>query len=74
MAPCRLTRPKLGRIPETPHHAVGQMMDPRVSEPIEKAARPAATTAPEPLEEPQVQQSGCQGFRAGPVREAAPLV
>src|SRR5579863_6913339 len=74
MAPYRLTRPKLGRNPEKPQHAVGQMMDPRVSDPMEKAARTAATTAAEPLDYPQVQHSGCQVFRAGPVREAEPLV
>src|SRR5579862_8035047 len=29
IAPQRLTRPKLGRIPEMPHQDVGQMMEPR---------------------------------------------
>src|ERR1017187_7895842 len=56
-----------------PHQAVGQMIDPLVSEPIANGASPAATIAPEPLEEPHVQQSVFQGFRAGPVSEASPL-
>src|SRR5258708_4856809 len=73
IAPYRLTRPKLGRKPETPHQVVGHMMDPRVSDPMAHGARPADTTAPDPLDEPQVQQSGFQGFRAGPVKEANPF-
>ena len=55
IAPRRLTRPKLGRIPEMPQCADGQMMDPRVSDPSVNAANAAAVIAPEPLEEPQVQ-------------------
>src|SRR5580698_155781 len=73
MAPWRLTRPKLGRMPEMPHHEVGQMMEPRVSDPMAHGARPAATIAPEPLEDPQVQHSVFQGLRAAPVRAAKPL-
>ena len=73
MAPYRLTRPKLGRMPEMPHQVVGQMMEPRVSLPMAHGAMPAETTAPDPLEEPQVQHSGFQGLRAGPVNEARPL-
>src|SRR6185437_1742061 len=73
IAPCVLTRPNVGRIPEMPHQVVGQMMEPRVSLPMAQGTIPAETTAPEPLEEPQVQHSGFQGLRAGPVREALPL-
>src|SRR5215469_10992644 len=73
IAPNRLTRPKLGRMPERPHQEVGQMMEPRVSEPMAQGARPADTTAPEPLDEPQVQHSGFQGLRHGPVSEAKPF-
>ena len=65
-------RPKLGRKPDTPHHAAGQMIEPLVSEPSAHGASAAATTAPEPLEEPQVQYSEFQGFLHGPVSEAAP--
>ncbi len=49
------------------------MMEPRVSEPIAQGARPAATIAPEPLEDPQVQHSVFQGLRAGPVSAAKPF-
>src|SRR5690348_7720474 len=70
MTPRRLTRPKLGRIPEMPHQLVGQMIEPRVSDPKAKAASAADTMAPEPLEEPQVQSLVFQGLRQGPVREA----
>src|SRR5579884_2826273 len=70
MAPWRLTRPKVGRKPDTPQNAEGQIIDPHVSVPMAKAASPAATIAPEPLEEPQVQQRWFQGFFVGPVREA----
>ncbi len=73
MTPARLTRPKLGRIPEIPHHVVGQMIEPRVSDPMAHGARPADTTAPEPLEEPHVQHSVFHGFRDGPVSEAKPF-
>ena len=74
MAPCRLTRPKLGLIPEIPQCDDGQMIDPRVSEPSVNAASAAAVIAPEPLDEPQVQKSTFQGFRHGPVSEAFPDV
>src|SRR5947208_15264481 len=73
MAPKRLTRPKLGRIPEMPHQAEGQRIDPRVSEPSAHGARPAATIAPEPLDEPHVQSSVFHGFLQPPVSETAPV-
>src|SRR5438270_5339463 len=72
IAPCLLTRPKLGRIPETPHQDDGQIMEPRVSDPSAHAANPAATTAPDPLDEPHVQHSVFHGFLQGPVKEAEP--
>jgi len=46
------------------------MMEPQVSEPMAKAASPAATMAPEPEEEPQVQQEMSQGLWVSPCREA----
>ena len=55
IAPEQLTRPKLGRIPEMPQCADGQMIEPRVSEPSVKADKAAAVIAPEPLEDPHVQ-------------------
>ena len=46
------------------------MMEPHVSVPIAKAARPAATIAPEPEDDPQVQQVVSQGFLASPCNDA----
>ncbi len=43
-------------------------MEPEVSEPIAKGTRPAATAAPEPLEEPPDQRVRSHGFRPGPVK------
>jgi hypothetical protein len=48
------------------------MIEPQVSLPIANAARPAATIAPEPLDEPQVQQVSFHGFFAPPVNDAVP--
>jgi hypothetical protein len=72
IAPCRLTRPKLGRIPEIPHHDEGQIIEPRVSDPIAHGAIADATIAPDPLDDPHVQYFVFQGFLHGPVNEASP--
>ena len=37
IAPARLTRPNVGRKPVTPQRVLGEMIDPRVSVPSEKA-------------------------------------
>ena len=55
IAPCRDTRPYVGRRPESPQFVDGVMMEPEVSEPMAKATRPAAVEAPEPLELPPLQ-------------------
>src|SRR5581483_9004855 len=55
MAPCRLTRPYVGRNPLTPQYADGRIIDPFVSEPIEKPTSPADVAAPGPLDEPPLQ-------------------
>jgi hypothetical protein len=73
IAPCRLTRPKLGRMPLMPHCADGHRIEPRVSEPRAHGASAAATTAPDPLDDPHVQYFAFQGLRAGPVNEANPF-
>ena len=73
IAPYLLTRPKLGRIPDMPHQEVGQIIDPRVSEPRAHGAKPDATIAPDPLDEPHVQQSVFHGFLQGPVSDALPF-
>jgi hypothetical protein len=46
------------------------MIEPQVSVPIAKAARAALEIAPDPLEDPQVQQVEFQGFFAGPLADA----
>ena len=46
IAPCRLTRPYVGRSPVTPQKAAGERIEPQVSEPIANGTRPAATAAP----------------------------
>src|SRR5689334_6098559 len=70
MAPYRLTRPNVGRRPDTPQKADGHTIDPQVSVPIANPASPAATIAPDPLDDPQVQHPSFHGFLAGPVRDA----
>ncbi len=51
--PRRETRPRVGFRPTKPLKAAGQVIDPSVSVPMAAAARPAATAAPEPEEDPQ---------------------
>src|SRR5258708_29043834 len=70
MAPARLTRPNVGGSPLRPQNPEGHRMEPQVSVPMAKPARPAPTTAAEPLDDPQVQCFSFQGFFAGPVAEA----
>src|SRR4051794_12007772 len=70
MAPWRLTRPYVGRKPLIPVNDDGQTIEPQVSVPIANAARPAETIAPEPDDEPQVQQPSFHGFFAAPLIEA----
>src|SRR5437773_11375645 len=70
MAPCRLTRPYVGRRPVTPQYAAGVRIDPDVSEPMAKGTKPAATAAPGPLDEPPLQKPTFHGFNPGPVNEA----
>ena len=53
----RLTMPTVGLKPTTPLMLAGQVMDPFVSVPIAAQAKPAATAAPLPEEEPQALRS-----------------
>jgi hypothetical protein len=53
----RDTRPTVGLRPTRPLIAAGQVIEPSVSVPIAAGARPAATAAPEPLDEPQALRS-----------------
>src|SRR5256886_11496165 len=65
MTPVRLTRPNVGMSPTTPQSDAGPRIDPPVSEPSATGTRPAATAAPEPVEEPPVKCARFQGLRAG---------
>ncbi len=58
----------------TPLKAAGVMIEPEVSEPIEKATRPAAVAAPGPDDDPPDQYFRFQGVRPGPVNEASALL
>jgi hypothetical protein len=70
MAPCRLTRPYVGRSPVTPQNAAGNWIEPQVSEPMANGTRPAPTAEPEPLELPPDQRARSHGERPGPVKLA----
>ncbi len=52
MEPARLSRPKVGLSPNTPQKDEGTRIEPLVSDPSEKAPRPAATAAAEPPDDP----------------------
>src|SRR5689334_22514141 len=67
--PERETVPYVGRRPTTPQRAAGCLMEPPVSEPSAHGARPAATAAAEPPEEPPGTRLGSHGFRLGPNAE-----
>ena len=64
--PCRLTRPKVGRMPTRPQKAAGPRMLPPVSSPREVAQRNAAVAAPEPLLEVPGLRPVSQGLRGRP--------
>ena len=72
MAPARLTRPKVGRCPVMPLRVDGEMMEPRVSVPMENPTRPAAVADPGPAEEPLDPCSVFQGFRVRPPNQRSP--
>src|SRR6185295_4054283 len=65
MTPARLTRPNVGMRPTTPQYDAGPRIEPPVSEPNATGTIPAATAAPEPVDEPPVNRSRFQGLRAG---------
>ena len=60
--PNRLTRPKGGRKPVTPHRVHGDTMRPRVSVPMENPSSPAAVAAAGPADDPLDPCSVFQGF------------
>ena len=65
VGPAVLWPDQVGLRPASPHQAAGQRIDPPVSLPIAIAHRPAATAAPEPLDEPAGSRSVFHGLRAG---------
>ena len=60
------TAPTVGLMPATPLSEAGQVIDPSVSVPIDKGARPAATAAPEPEDEPPGLRSNAHGLPVSP--------
>src|SRR5262245_3954418 len=70
IAPCRLTRPYVGRSPVMLQYVEGPRTEPQVSEPIAKGTQPAPTAEPEPLEDPPLHASDAHGEMPGPVKEA----
>ena len=70
IAPCRETRPYVGRSPVTPQYADGGPIEPDVSDPRANGTRPAPTADAEPLDEPPDQRPRSHGLRPGPCSEA----
>ena len=52
IAPCRLTRPNVGRRPVVPQRVLGETIEPHVSVPIAKPTNPAAVAEAEPADDP----------------------
>src|SRR3974390_2827778 len=66
MPPARDTRPKVGRRPVTPQRWLGDVIDPSVSLPIEKAQSPAAVAEADPALDPLEPSLRFQGLRVQP--------
>src|SRR5262245_42711350 len=71
MPPYRLTRPNVGRMPVIPFRLDGPMIDPPVSEPIEKPTNPAAVADPGPADDPDASWSVFHGVRVRPPNHRA---
>src|SRR5688572_7495913 len=65
ITPARLTSPDVGIRPARPQYADGPRMEPPVSDPSDAGTKPAASAAPDPLEEPPVKWSSRHGLRDG---------
>jgi hypothetical protein len=59
------TRPRLGFMPKSPHHADGMRIEPPPSEPCAIGHKPAAHAAAAPPEEPPGVRLVSHGLRAG---------
>src|SRR6056297_720090 len=66
MPPARLTRPKVGRRPVVPQRWLGEVIEPRVSVPMEKAQSPAAVAEADPALEPEEPSFRLNGLRVTP--------
>src|SRR5580658_6452457 len=66
MPPARETRPKVGRNPVVPQRWLGEVIDPSVSVPIEKAHNPAAVAEADPALDPLEPSLRFQGLRVQP--------
>ena len=60
------TLPYVGLSPVSPQKAAGCRIDPPVSVPVAIGAKPAATAAADPPEDPPGTRSKFQGFKVGP--------
>src|SRR5690606_40789708 len=69
----RLTSPTVGLKPTIPLTLAGQVIEPSVSVPIAAHARPAATAAPLPDDEPHGLRPGACGVRVCPPIALHPL-
>src|SRR5579871_2519193 len=72
ITPYRLTRPKVGRNPVTPHRAEGLRIDPEVSLPMPKATSPPAVADAGPADEPLEPSSRFHGFLVWPPNQRSP--
>ena len=73
ISPMRLTTPYVGFTPTTPHSAAGWRIDPPVSLPKPRVAKPAATAAALPPLEPPGTRLVSSGLRVGPNAEFSVL-
>src|SRR6185295_1881744 len=71
-APKRLTRPKVGRRPVTPHVTEGPRIDPPVSDPIANATPPAAVALAGPADDPLDPSLGFHGLFVRPPNHRSP--
>ena len=72
IAPCLLTRPKVGLKPVAPQTVEGETIEPHVSLPIAKGTRPATVAEADPAEEPLLPSYKFQGFLVLPPYQTSP--
>src|SRR5580692_12564573 len=72
--PARLTRPRVGLMPTTPQALDGETIDPSVSVPTARGAKPADRPAAEPELDPDGLRSSAYGFAVWRPSVDQPLV